>query len=400
MKTIRKYIFFVACFIISFLALYFSYRDLENQVDKMNTDVFTKEISLEVGAETSGVIDISVMISQSWDDYDEEGHSCKGGQYDFTVTNNSDETISGWSLVMHLPKEGRIDSYWSGEFFNEGTDITFVPGAQQMKILPGETQSFGFIMYSGVLYRIQDFTFSGSYAVNMTELPAYRRILGCFYLWIVTVIVYIAFEYIIYRAEKKRERDMRIIVETMETFSSFIDAKDSYTRGHSKRVSQYVKQMAKRMKFSKEDITRIGYIALMHDCGKIGIPDSVLNKPGALTPQERKVIESHVEVGGRILEHYTAIEGIREGALYHHEWYDGTGYPEGLKGEEIPIFARIIGVADSFDAMNSDRCYRKHLPKDVIIQELEKNSGRQFDPEVAKCMIELIKEGVIPCADD
>ena len=138
----------------------------------------------------------------------------------------------------------------------------------------------------------------------------------------------------------------------------------------------------------------------MHDCGKIGIPDSVLNKPGALNPDERKVIEEHTKVGGNILEHYTAIEGIKEGALYHHERYDGGGYPEGLKGDEIPFVARMICVADSFDAMNSDRCYRKHLPKEVIIKELEKNMGKQFDPDVAKCMIDLINEGVIPCADD
>ena len=400
MKLLKRYGFAVLCFIVTLIAIIYSYRQLEAEVAKKNTEVFTEEINLADGTEASSIIDVSASISQSWDDYDDEGHSCKGGQYDFTVTNKTDETIKNWKIVLHLPKGGEIDSYWSGEVFNEDTEITFVPDEESKKILPGATETYGFVMYSGVLRRIQEFTFSGSYEIFIEDMEAYERISRAFYAWCVLAIIYVGFQLIIYRSEKKRENDMRIIIETMETFSNFIDAKDSYTKGHSKRVSQYTKQMAKRFKYSKDDIIKIGYIALMHDCGKIGIPDSVLNKPGALTPEERKIIEEHTMVGGNILEHYTAIEGIKEGALYHHERYDGTGYPEGLKGDEIPFVARMICVADSFDAMNSDRCYRKHLPKAVIIRELEKNIGKQFDPDVAKCMIDLINEGVIPCADD
>ena len=185
---------------------------------------------METGADTSKIIEVSASISQSWDDYDDEGHSCKGGQYDFTVTNNSDKPIQNWKLVLHLPKGGEIDSYWSGEIFNEDTEITFVPGEESKKILPGTTESFGFVMYSGVLRRIQEFTFYGSYEVNLQELEEYERLLGCFYLWSVLAVVYVVFEVMMYRAEKKRENDMRIIIETMETFSNFIDAKDSYTK--------------------------------------------------------------------------------------------------------------------------------------------------------------------------
>ncbi len=400
MKLIKRYGVAVVCIIVTLFAIISSFKQLEAEVEQKNSEVFIEEISLEPGADTSSVIEVSATVSQSWDDYDEEGHSCKGAQYDFIVSNKSDKPIKGWQIVLHLPKGGVIDSYWSGEVFNEDTEITFVPGEESKKILPGEAEAFGFVMYSGVVRRFQEFTFSGSYEIELEELDEYRRLLGCFYLWSVLAVVYVVFEWMIYRAEKKRENDMRIIIETMETFSNFIDAKDAYTKGHSKRVSVYTRHMAKRFKYSKDDIIKIGYIALMHDCGKIGIPDSVLNKPGALTPDERKIIEEHTMVGGNILEHYTAIEGIKEGALYHHERYDGTGYPEGLKGDEIPFVARMICVADSFDAMNSDRCYRKHLPKEVIIRELEKNMGKQFDPDVARCMIDLINEGVIPCADD
>lgn len=400
MKYLKKYGVAVFCFVATLLAIWFSYRELEKEVERRNTTEFTEVICLTPGAETSGIIAVTATVPQSWDDYDDEGHSCKGAQYDFTVTNHSEEYITNWKIVLHLPKGGDIDSFWSGEIFNEGTEITFVPGEESKNLVPGGTETFGFVMYSGVVRRFEEFTFSGYYEIHMEDMEEYGRIAYAFYAWCLLAAVYLVFEIMTFRAEKKRENDMRIIIETMETFSNFIDAKDAYTKGHSKRVSQYTKQMAKRFKYSKDDIIKIGYIALMHDCGKIGIPDSVLNKPGALTPEERKIIEEHTKVGGNILEHYTAIEGIKEGAIYHHERYDGQGYPEGLKGEEIPFIARMICVADSFDAMNSDRCYRKHLPKEVIISELEKNMGKQFDPDVAKCMIDLINEGVIPCADD
>ena len=400
MKLVKKYGFAVVCFVLAFLAIGYFYRQLEAEVERINTTEFTEEISIVPGADASEMLEITVAVPQSWDDYDEEGHSCKGAQYDFTVTNHTEKYITNWMLVLHLPKGGDIDSFWNGEIFNEDTELTFVPGEDSKVLVPGGTESFGFVMYSGVVRRFQEFTFTGYYQVHIEDMEEYERIQFAFYAWCMLAVFYICFETLMFRAEKKRENDMRIIIETMETFSSFIDAKDAYTRGHSKRVSQYTKQMARRFKYSKEDIVKIGYIALMHDCGKIGIPDSVLNKPGALTPEERKVIEEHTKMGGNILEHYTAIEGIKEGAIYHHERYDGKGYPEGLKGEEIPFIARMICVADSFDAMNSDRCYRKHLPKAVIISELEKNMGKQFDPKVAQCMIDLINEGVIPCSED
>ena len=147
------------------------------------------------------------------------------------------------------------------------------------------------------------------------------------------------------------------------------------------------------MTLSLTDIQNVYYIALMHDCGKMGIPDAVLNKPGKLLPEERQIIEMHTVKGGKILEDFTTIKGIREGALYHHERYDGNGYPEKLKGDAIPLYARIIGVADAYDAMSSNRCYRRHLTKETIIQELKDNAGKQFDPIIVKYMIQMIEGG-------
>ena len=133
----------------------------------------------------------------------------------------------------------------------------------------------------------------------------------------------------------------------------------------------------------------------MHDCGKIGIPDEILTKPAKLTEEEFKIMQGHTTYGGKVLKDFNAIDGIVEGALYHHERYDGGGYPEGLKGDKIPLYARIICVADALDAMNSDRCYRPHLPPDVIKQELKGNAGTQFDPDIVECALELIEDGKI-----
>ena len=147
-------------------------------------------------------------------------------------------------------------------------------------------------------------------------------------------------------------------------------------------------------------MSALGYIALMHDCGKIGIPDNILTKPARLTPEEFAIMQSHTTYGGEALQDFTSIPGIVEGALYHHERYDGTGYPKKLKGDNIPLYARIICVADALDAMNSDRCYRSHLRPDLIKKELKSNAGTQFDPDIVECVLELIEDAVIKLGPD
>ena len=196
---------------------------------------------------------------------------------------------------------------------------------------------------------------------------------------------------------KRRQAEYRnIINQSLNTFANTIDAKDKYTNGHSQRVAVYSRELARKLKMSKEEQERIYYIALMHDIGKIGIADEILNKPGKLTPEERKVIMSHPAIGGEILKDFTSLPGISEGARYHHERFDGKGYNEGLKGEEIPFFARIICVADSYDAMSSTRCYRKDLDEETIVAELKNNARTQFDPDIVAVMLELIAEGKVP----
>ncbi len=195
---------------------------------------------------------------------------------------------------------------------------------------------------------------------------------------------------------KRSDEYKNIVTQSLQTFAKTIDAKDKYTNGHSTRVAEYSREIARRMKMSDEEQERIYYVALLHDIGKIGIPDNILNKPGKLTDEEREIIQTHPKIGGEILKDFNALKGIYEGAKYHHERYDGRGYCEGKHGENIPLVARIIGVADTYDAMSSDRCYRKALSKEIIIEELKKGSGTQLDPEIVPYMLDMIEDGIAP----
>ncbi|MDE7198161.1 MAG: HD-GYP domain-containing protein [Lachnospiraceae bacterium] len=197
--------------------------------------------------------------------------------------------------------------------------------------------------------------------------------------------------------ERMRQAEYRsIIEESLKTFANIIDAKDKYTNGHSMRVAVYSRELAKKLDLSEEEQERIYYIALMHDIGKVGVADGILNKPGKLTPEEQEVIRNHPRIGGEILKDFKSLPGISDGARYHHERYDGTGYNEGLKGEEIPFYARIICVADSYDAMAADRCYSRGMDAEAIKKEIINNMGTQFDPKIAELMLELMEEGKVP----
>ena len=181
-----------------------------------------------------------------------------------------------------------------------------------------------------------------------------------------------------------------LTVEVMEALAKTIDAKDKYTNGHSLRVAIYSRMIAIKLGLSNEDQEKIYYMGLMHDIGKIAIPLEIINKPTKLTDEEYEVIKTHPVKGYEILSEIKSLPELITGARWHHERYDGKGYPDGISGEEIPFLARIIAVADSYDTMTSNRSYRKYLPQDVVRAEIEKNVGTQFDPKAAKAMLEII----------
>ncbi len=182
----------------------------------------------------------------------------------------------------------------------------------------------------------------------------------------------------------------KVYLDTIRALAAAIDAKDPYTKGHSERVSETSIAIAKELNLPGRDIENIEYTALLHDIGKIGIADNILGKNSSLTNEEFDKIKEHPIMGAKIIEPVDFLKNSYQAIYHHHEKYNGKGYPDGIKSEDIPILARIIAVADAYDAMGSDRPYRKKLNKDKILKELKDQSGKQFDPEVVKALISVL----------
>lgn len=234
----------------------------------------------------------------------------------------------------------------------------------------------------------------------VVELAVYNNSVHCFVMPLATTF-YLMYFLAAFHEEKvsdinrifsetEEQRSRQMLDQAIETLAYTIDAKDRYTKGHSFRVAKYSRQIAKMQSKSDEECRKIYLAGLLHDIGKISIRDEIINKNGKLTNEEYEQIKKHPVKGGKILEKMMDFPFLQEGALYHHERYDGTGYPKGLKGEEIPEIARMIAVADAYDAMTSYRSYRNVMDQAVVKQEIWKGSGTQFDPFFAKLMISLI----------
>lgn len=191
--------------------------------------------------------------------------------------------------------------------------------------------------------------------------------------------------------EEKR-KVVKVTLEAIRAIAKAEEAKDSYTNAHSERVAEYAVSIAKKLGWNEERIELLKNQALLHDIGKIGVPDRILNKHAQLTDEEYETMKRHVEIGSEILKNFTEEQNLYIGALYHHEKWDGSGYFSGKKGEEIPIEARIISVADAYDAMSSERIYRGIMDMEDIKEELKKGSGTQFEPRLVELMLEVIEE--------
>lgn len=194
--------------------------------------------------------------------------------------------------------------------------------------------------------------------------------------------------------KKEQERTEKMFVEVIQALAGTIDAKDKYTNGHSSRVAEYSKKLAASIGLPEKRQKIVYYSALLHDIGKIGIPDSIINKPGKLTPEEYEIIKQHPVIGSQILSSLSSMKEVAVGVRGHHERFDGKGYPDGLKGKDIPLVARIISVADAYDAMTSNRSYRSFMAQKDVRAEIVKNRGIQFDPELADKMLEIIDKDI------
>ena len=249
------------------------------------------------------------------------------------------------------------------------------------------------------LLRIVFFLFVNSKA----ELKVYDNFFSLYsfiYAALILVFVFVAIIIILKNIEIARENEKAVeklheqCVETIESLVRAVDAKDSYTNGHSVRVAAYAKMISEQLGYDEEKADTLYYMALLHDVGKIGVDDAILRKPGKLTNEEFAAIKAHTTIGAQILSRISTMPDLQYGALYHHERWDGNGYPKGLKGEMIPEEARIIAVADAYDAMSSYRSYRNALSQKQVRAEIATGLGRQFWPPAAKAMLALIDRDV------
>ena len=205
------------------------------------------------------------------------------------------------------------------------------------------------------------------------------------------------------QSEKEMEREVhaticearQLMVSSVAAISQMIDEKDRYTSEHSHRVAEYARLIGAHMGFAGEELDSLYRSALLHDIGKIAVPDAILNKPSRLTDEEFDIMKQHTVWGRKILEGLEFLPQADCGASYHHERFDGKGYPAGLKGGQLPEMVWIISVADALDAMGSDRCYRGHCDRDYMIGEFRKLSGTQFEPAAVKAVVELLESGEI-----
>ena len=201
--------------------------------------------------------------------------------------------------------------------------------------------------------------------------------------------------------EAELKKKYRLFIHTTVALAAAIDAKDHYTHGHTSRVTSLSLAVARKLGQKNKKVADPKFMeylhiaSLLHDIGKIGIPEAILNKPAALTEEEKEKMDEHPLVGMAILQPINELDDAILGVKYHHERYDGSGYPEGLKGDQIPLIAAIISVADAFDAMITDRPYRRGFSREEAIEEIRKSSGKQFDPRIANTFVKLYKEGKV-----
>lgn len=289
--------------------------------------------------------------------------------------------ISSEQILFRTKLEGFEDKY---------TDWTNIRMASYTNLKPG-TYRFSVLAQNG--------------DEVLTEEAAKLTIIKKPYLWqrpwfdaIIVVLILLFISWIIYRRfdriRKEKERTEKLSIEVIKALAGTIDAKDKYTNGHSARVAHYSKILAAALGESEEQQMEVYYAALLHDIGKIGIPDTIINKPSKLNDDEYAIIKNHPDIGSQILSSISTMENIAVGARGHHERFDGTGYPDGKVGKDIPLISRILCVADAYDAMTSNRSYRSYMKQSDVRRELLEHSGTQFDPEIAQKMIDIIDADV------
>ncbi len=328
----------------------------------------------------------------------ENGDGTWGAAIEFFVHNNTLAFFQSYTVEIYLPDGTRWNNEsWNGTFIHDVDKLTVIPADYNYTIDGRGNVKYGFVITTpkGITPEI----FITDYLIYKVAGFFNRRVQDSplFSIFVIIalcgVLALIAFS-ITEKAtiDQKKNTDERV-GHYIRLCASFIDVRDEYTKKHSTHVAEYSRLIAERMGKNPEEQKNIYYVGMLHDVGKVMISPDILRKPGRLNHEEWEEMKKHTTYGAGILQDFNDIPNIRDAVLYHHERFDGQGYMFGLKGTSIPEVARIICVADSYDAMATDRAYRPHLSQDVIIGEIKKNSGTQFDPQIADIAVKLIEEG-------
>ena len=374
------------------IALFSIYQNYNN-----NKKVSTfSQLSTKPPVDRFDRVYFAISKSNSWS----EANDMNLFSYEAILANTTDKDLKDWCIKLKVPDETSVENTWDCTAYIE--DNYLYIKAEEIaneKILSKSETHFGILLISenDLIFRSAVIT-----ARLCKRLTSNTLFVICFIMSVISLIAAIygfVLQGIIKNqaaiTKQRQEHDNQIIEQTMKTFSNFIDNKDTYTQGHSTRVAAYVREMAKRMGLDKQTQLNMYYAGLMHDIGKLTIADDVLNKTSRLSTEEWNLIQQHTTNGAMLLKNFTILPEINDAVLYHHERFDGTGYMNRMCGKDIPLVARMVGIADAYDAMNTNRCYRLKFSEERIISELERCRGKQFDPDLVPYLISMIKDGTV-----
>ncbi|MBR5401078.1 MAG: HD-GYP domain-containing protein [Treponema sp.] len=397
LKKFGKLRIFMLCFFISMIAWILLGSISIFQIHKSNKQITTfTQISTKPPVDRYNRVYFAITKTNEWT----ESNDNYLYSYDGLIANTTDKDFRNWCIELKVPDDTVIENTWNCMCFIEENRLYItLPTSSEFEVRSNSEELFGFLLSSKNDLSFRSASISGRMCRKYTssKLLILCIILASFSALAETYVIVLAYIILRHRQINKRrqEHDNQIIEQTMKTFSNFIDNKDTYTQGHSTRVAAYAREMARRMGMDEQTQLNFFYAGLMHDIGKLTVSDDVLNKTSRLSNDEWSLIQQHTTNGAALLKNFTILPEINDAVLYHHERYDGTGYMNRLSGKDIPLVARIVGIADAYDAMNTNRCYRLKFSEERIISELERCRGKQFDPDLVPYLISMIKDGTI-----
>lgn len=403
-RNLKPFKNIIVCLIVLLAVLSILEFGLIYKINKQNKKIVTIHQASSLPAPTVNIKKVFITTKRRtlWDNKQD---SSIGSFYEITLFNTTNSSFSDWTVKFKIPKEAFVENQWNCNILLDEDILIIKPHYNRASFIKSnENTSFGFTLSFKDTFIPKEYEISGKFVQNILSNITIRNIFISILIILTGLTFSVIASFILKRQlsflQKQQKRDNEFIEQTMKSFTNFIDNKDPYTSGHSIRVANFTKEIARRMGFDEQNQLNMYYAALMHDIGKITVPDEILMKQTTLSTDEWERIQKHTENGVRLLKDFTVLPIIKDAVLYHHERYDGNGYVSKLKGEQIPLVARIVCIADSFDAMTSNRYYRLKFSDDRTIKELERCAGKQFDPNIVVHMIEMIKDGTVHSLQD